>query len=322
MKRREFITLLGGVAAAWPMVARGQQAAVPIIALLRRTDPIRSDFASFIEGLRALDYEEGRTIRIEQRYASGDIERLRVFARELAGINVKLFVVDGTLTAETVTMVTKTIPVVSVVLSDPARLGIMNINRPGGNITGLSALADDLYAKRLELLRELLPNARRVAVLRNPLNASPIATRVMSETSSKLGLSLQAFDVTEASAWPAAITAIANDRCDALLQQADATFASRPNEVVALALARRLPAMYPEREFVDAGGLISYGINFPNQWRRAASYVDKILRGTPAGELPIEQPTKFELAINLKTAKALGLDVSPTLSARADAVIE
>jgi putative ABC transport system substrate-binding protein len=322
MKRRKFITLLGGAATAWAHPARTQQSVAPIIAFLRRTDPIRSDFASFTEGLKALGYEDGRTIQIEQRYAKGNLDHLRAHASELVGMNPKVFVVDGTVTAEAVRAQTRSIPIVSVLVSDPARLGIMNINRPGGNVTGLSAMVDDLYAKRLELLKEIVPKARRVAVLRNPLNASPIATRVMGESASKLNLSLRTFDASEVAEWPATIAAIANDQADALLQQADATFASRPKELVALTLAQRLPGVYPEREFVDAGGLISYGISFAEQWRRAAWYVDKILKGTPPGDLPIEQPTRFQLVVNLNTARTLGLDVPPTMLARADETIE
>jgi putative tryptophan/tyrosine transport system substrate-binding protein len=322
MRRREFITLLSGATAAWPLAARAQQSVTPLIALLRRTGPIRSDFTAFTDGLKALGYEDGRTIQIEQRYANNDLDRLRAQASELVEMNPKVLVVDGTITAETVRAATKSIPIVSVLVSDPARLGIMNINRPGGNVTGLSAMVDDLYAKRLDLLKEIVPNARHVAVLRNPLNASPIATRVMGETAGKLGLSLRTYDASDVAEWPATIAAIANDQADALLQQADATFASRPKELVALTIARRLPGVYPEREFVDAGGLISYGIGFPEQWRRAAWYVDKILNGTPPGELPIEQPTRFQLVVNLKAARTLHLDVPPTLRARADEVIE
>jgi len=321
MRRREFITLLGSTV-AWPGAAWAQQPAIPAIGFLRRSDPIRSDFASFSAGLKTFGYEDGHTIRIEQRYAGGNNDQLRVYARELAAMNLKVIVVDGTLSSEAAMAATNAIPIVSVIITDPARLGIININRPGGNITGLSALHDDLYAKRLELLKEIIPHAQRVAVLRNPQNASPIATRVMSETASKLGLSLRTFDVANIAAWPATILAIAKDRRDALLQQADATFISRPKELMALTLAQRLPGVYPEREFVDAGGLLSYGISLAEQWRQASRYVDKILRGTPVGELPIEQATKFELVINLKTAKTLGLQVAPTLLARADEVVE
>lgn len=319
--RRSFLGLVG-TAAACPVTARAQPSGPPVIAFLRRTNPVRADFAAFADGLKALGYEDGRTIRIEQRYADGSLERLRAQASELAAKNPKLFVVDGTVTAEAVTAVTRSIPIVSVLVSDPARLGIMNINRPGGAITGLSAMVDDLYPKRLELLKELVPGARQVAVLRNPLNASPIATRVLGDAASKLGLSLRTYDASDTAAWPTTIAAIAGDRPDALLQQADATFASRPKELMALTLAQRLRGVYPEREFVDAGGLISYGISFPAQWRRAAAYVDKILKGTPAGELPIEQPTRLQLVINLATAKALGLEVPTTLLVRADEVIE
>jgi ABC-type uncharacterized transport system substrate-binding protein len=214
VKRRDFILAIGS-AAAWPLAARAHQSATTVIAFLRRADPIRSDFAAFIDGLKALGHEDGRTIRIEQRYANGDIDRLRAQASELARMNPKIFVVDGTVTAEAVLAVTRQIPLVTVLVSDPARLGVMNINQPGGNVTGLSAMVDDLYAKRLELLKEIVPNARRVAVLRNPLNASPIATRVMGETASKLGLTLRTFDASEIAAWPAVIAAIAkrSGRC-------------------------------------------------------------------------------------------------------------
>jgi len=313
--------MLVGGAAAWPLVARAQQA-VPVIGLLRRTDLIREDFAGFRDGLSALGYQDGRTIRIEQRYASGNMERLRAYARELAGLDVAVFVVDGVVTVEAVMAETKTIPIVAAILSEPERLGIENLNRPRGNVTGLSNFVDILFAKRLELLKEMIPYLHRVAVLRNPVNVSPIAVRVTEQAAAALGLVLRNFDAAGREEWPAAFAAIAEYRPDALVLFGDATFASDPKELADFALARKLPTVSVQREFVAAGGLVSYCINFPNQWRRAARYVDRILKGARPGDLPIEQPTKFELVINLKTARALGLTIPPAVLIRADEVIE
>jgi putative tryptophan/tyrosine transport system substrate-binding protein len=321
LRRREFVTLLGG-AAAWPLTARAQQPGMPVIGFLQRTGPIRSDFAHFRDGLAAAGYEQGRTIRIEQRYAGGNEERLHELVRELIGMNPAVMVVDGIVTVEAVQSRTMAVPIVSAIISDPARLRITNLNRPGGNVTGLSTLIDFLFAKRLELVKEMLPHARRVAVLRNAVNVSLIAEQVTRQAAAALGVELRIFELHTAGDWSALFAEIADARPDALLQFGDASFANRPREFVEFALARRLPAMYGEREFVTAGGLISYGVSLTDQWRRAASYVDKILKGSIPGDLPIEQPTKFELMINLKTAKALGIDVPVTLLARADEVIE
>jgi ABC-type uncharacterized transport system substrate-binding protein len=321
LRRREFITLLGGAAVAWPLAARAQQP-VPLIAFLQRSDPIRGDFAAFQQGLRALGYEESRNIRVEQRYGGGGVERMAALARELIGLGARVFVVDGVVTVEAVRKETNSIPIVSAIISDPGRLGITNLNRPGGQVTGLSTFIDALFAKRIEALREMLPRARRIAVLRNPLNLSPVAVRVTNDAAKALGLELRNFDAPNRDVWPATFAAIAQDRPDALLQFGDATFASSPREAVSLALTHLLPGVYAEREFVEAGGLISYGIRYAEQWRRAAGYVDKILKGATPADLPVEQPTTFDLVINLKTAKALGLDIPPTLLARADEVIE
>jgi putative ABC transport system substrate-binding protein len=321
VKRRAFITLIGG-AAAWPLAARAQQATVPVVGFLQRSEPIRGDFAAFESGLKALGCEQGRNIRLEQRYGGADIQRMTALTRELIAMNARVLVVDGVTTVEAVRMETDSIPIVSVILSDPMRLGITNLNRPGGQVTGLSTLVDVLFAKRLEALKEMLPHARRIAVLRNPVNISPVAVRITDNAAKVLGLELHYFDASHRDVWPAIFAAIAQDRPDALLQFGDATFASSPREAASLALTHRLPSVYAEREFVEAGGLMSYGISFVDQWRRAAGYVDKILKGAAAADLPVEQPTKFELTINLKTAKALGLDVPPTMLARADEVIE
>jgi len=303
------------------VAARAQQARTPVIGFLQHGDAIRGDFAAFQSGLRALGYEERRNIRVEQRYggADADVPRMTALARELVGMNVTVLVVDGMPTVEVARKETNSIPIVCVLLSDPMRLGITNLNRPGGQVTGLSNLTDVLFAKRLETLKEMLP---RATVLRDSRNVSPVAVRVSDDAAKALGLELGTFDATNRDVWPAVFAAVAQERPDALLQFGSASFASSPRELASLALTHRLPAVYAEREFVEAGGLMSYGINLGDQWRRAAGYVDKILKGATAAELPIEQPTKFELVINLKTAKSLGLAVPPSLLARADEVIE
>jgi putative tryptophan/tyrosine transport system substrate-binding protein len=321
MKRREFITLLGG-AAAWPLAAGAQQPAMPVIGFLQRSNPVRTDFADFRDGLKALGYEDGRNIRIEQRYAGLDNDRLRAYAQELVGMNVKVLVTDGSVTIQTVLAASKTVPIVSAIMSDPARFGIVNLYQPAGSLTGLSSLSDELAGKRLELLKELLPDARRVAVLRDRDNINPAVMRLIDKMANAVGVELRAFDAAGPATWPAVFASIADYRPDALLHLASATFARNPKEIVALAAARRVPVVYGEREFVEAGGLMSYGISFSDQWRRAAGFVDKILKGVKPGDLPVEQPTKFDLVINLKTAKALGIAVPTSTLLRATEVIE
>ena len=322
LRRREFITLLGGAVTAWPLAAGAQQARAPVVAFLQRTAPIRGDFRHFSEGLAKLGYEAGRNIRIEQRYADGVDARLSDLIEEITKLNPAVIVVDGSITIAAVQAATKTIPIVAAIMPDPVRFGITNLARPGGNLTGFSTFTDTLYAKRLELLKQMLPQARRIAVLRAPPNISPVAMRIINEAGHALGLELRTYDAGVPDTWPALFAAIVADKCDALLQFTDARFAGRATELVILAIAQRLPAVYGEREFVEAGGLASYGVNLADQWRRAAGYVDKILKGDKPGELPIELPTRFEFVINMKTANAIGLAVPPDLPLRADEVIE
>jgi putative ABC transport system substrate-binding protein len=321
MRRRDFISLIGG-AAAWPLAALAQQAQVPIVEFLQRSGPIRDDFAHFRDGLAALGYESGRNVLIEQRYAEGSDTRLSELAQDITRLNPAVLVIDGAVTFAAVQAATKTIPIVAAIITDPERFGISNLAHPGGNITGLSTFSDILYVKRLELLKEMLPQARRVAVLRAPPNLSPVAIRVTSEAGRALGLELRTYDAGAPSSWPALFKMMTDDECDALLQFTDSNFATRVTELVVLAIAHRIPAVYGEREFVEAGGLASYGISYSAQWRRAAAYVDKILKGTKPGDLPVERPTRFELVINMKTAHALGLAIPPGLPLRADEVIE
>jgi ABC-type uncharacterized transport system substrate-binding protein len=321
VRRREFITLIGG-AVAWPLVARAEQSTMPVVGFLQRSSPIRGDFGHFRDGLARLGYEAGRNIRIEQRYANGNDVRLSELVQEINNLNPAVVAVDGSATIAAMQAAGKTIPIVATVITDPERFGITNLAKPGGNLTGLSTFADVLHAKRLELLREMLPQLRRVAVLHAPRNVSPVAMRIIEHAGKALDLDLRIYDAGASDSWPDVFKTMVDDRCDAMLQLGDGRFASRVTALVVLAIANRLPAMYDEREFVAAGGPASYGVSFAVQWRRAAGYVDKILKGAKPGDLPIEQPTHFELAINMNTAKALRLSIPPTLPLRADEVIE
>ena len=250
------------------------------------------------------------------------MDRLRGFAQELVRLNVRVIVIDGLATIQTAMAATKTVPIVSALIAGPEQFNIKTLARPGGNLTGLSIQVDDLGGKRLELLKELVPEARRVAILRDRFNVNMVQLRGIERVANSLGVSLREFEADEAATWPAVFASIADHRPDALLQLTNATFATDPKRLAAFAVGQRLPAMYGEREFVDAGGLISYGISFPDQWRRAAIYVDKILKGADPGDLPIEQPTKFDLVVNLKTAKAMGFTVPMSALLRATEVIE
>ena len=322
MRRRQLLGFLGGTAVFGPMTARAQLASVPVIAFLQRSGPIRNDFGNFLEGMRALGYEDGRNLRIEPRYSYGDDQKLEELARELVLLNPVAIVVDGTITIRTVQTITKTIPIVSAIISDPERIGIAELRRPLTNVTGLSTFGDALLGKRLEILKEIVPRAREVAVLRAQHNISEVAMRVTNEAATALGLNIRIYDAGERNTWPSTFAEMISDKCEGLLQFTDARLAAGATNLVVLAIANRLPTVYGEREFVDAGGLASYGISFPDQWRRAAGYVDKIIKGAKVVDLPVEQPRRFILAINVNTAKALGITFSTTLLARADEVIE
>jgi putative ABC transport system substrate-binding protein len=325
MKRREFITLLGGGAAtAWPIAARGQQK-LARIGFLRQAAPHEKQFEAFREGLRAAGYIEGQNIVIEQRYAAGAYERLGDFATELVGANVEVIVVDGTVAAKACKSATATIPVVFALAVDPVADGLAaSFARPDGNLTGLTMAAGyALAGKRVELLKDMVENLSRVAVLSNPGNPPHVPyLRETERAATALSLAMRAFEVRGANDLPGAFAALAEWRADGLVTLTDGMLFSNRDRVVELASKSKLPAVYPEAEFVAAGGLASYGPSLPDLFRRAASYVDKILKGAKAGDLPIEQPTKFELAINLKTAQALGLAISREFQLRADEVIE
>ena len=325
MKRRDFITVVGGVAAAWPLGARAQQPAMPVIGFLGPLTPsVQSKWtAAFVQRLRELGWIDGRNVAIEYRWAEGRSERFAEIAAEFVRLKVGVIVTAGTAAVIAAKQATSVIPIVFAAAGDPVGTGLVaSLARPGGNVTGLSNQSADIAGKRLELLREVVPSLRRLAIMANI--GSPIGVLEMGEVQAAagtLGLEVATLEIRRAEDIAPAIEAL-KGRADALYVVTDPLMNTNRIRINTLALGARLPTMHGLREYVEAGGLMSYGANFPDLYRRAADYVDKILRGAKPADLPVEQPTKFDLVINLKTAKALGLDVPPTLLARADEVIE
>jgi ABC-type uncharacterized transport system substrate-binding protein len=326
--RRAFITLLGGAAAAWPLAARAQQGGkLRRIGFLANDPTISSERVgkSFLEGLREHGFVEGENIAIERRFAEGVLARSSELAAELIRLDVRLIVASGTNNAVAAKQATKTIPIVMVNVFDPIGMRIVDsLGSPGGNITGFSNhVSPDMAGKRLQLLMEGIPGISRLAVFRNPDFSSDQAQwGFLAGVASPLNVKLQAFSIRDRSELETAFATIRRDRPDALFGLYNAQTLMFRNIIVDFAAKERLPAMYPLAELVEAGGLMSYGANRTDLFRRAASYVAKILGGADPASMPVEQPTKFELAINLKTARALGLELAPTLLARADEVIE
>jgi putative tryptophan/tyrosine transport system substrate-binding protein len=330
MRRREFITLLGGVAAtasmSWPHASRAQQNSKPrTIGFMSGGAPAAEStwVAAFVERLRELGWIEGRNIAIEYRWAEGQFERLAEFAAELVRQNVDIIVADGTVAAIAAKQATAKIPVVFPIAGDPvANKLVASLVRPGGNVTGLSIQAVDLAAKRLELFREIVPGLIRLAIMANP--ASPNVPPEISELRSSaatLGIEATIFEIRRADDIAPAFEAFKTS-AQALYVAPDPLVLSSRAAINTLALGRRLPTMYALRDFVQAGGLVSYGPSVPANFRRAAEFVDKILCGAKSSDIPVEQPTKFDLVINLKTAKSLDLKVPDKLLALADEVIE
>jgi putative ABC transport system substrate-binding protein len=326
MRRREFITLLGGAAATWPLAAHAQQAGkLPTIGFLGSTTPSLGGFwlAAFVQRLRELGWIEGRTVAIEVRWAEGRSERFSEIAAEFVGLKVDVIVTHNTPTVLAAKQATSVIPIVFATAGDPVGSGLVaSLARPGGNVTGLSSQGSDSAGKRLELLREVVPGLHRLAILANVASSFPaLEVREIQAVAPTLGLEVTMFDIRRAEDIAPAFESL-KGRADALYIVLDPLMITNRVRINTLALGARLPTMHTVREPVEAGGLMSYGPNWPNQFRRAADFADKILRGAKPGDLPVEQPTKFDLVINLITAKALGLDVPPTLLARADEVIE
>ena len=321
--RRKFITLLGSAAAAWPLTARAQQP-MPTIGILGSGSAAWSHLVStLMQRLRELGYVENRTVAIEYRWAEGRDERYAAMAAELVGLKVDTIVALGTPAIVAARKATAVIPIVFPIASDPVGDGLVaSLARPGGNVTGLSTLQPDLAGKRLEILREIIPGLSRLAVLAN--GHSPIAILNVGEVKAaapKLGIEVNTLDVKRADDLAPAIDQL-KGRTQAIYVVGDFFVFDNQVQINTLALVARLPTMHNGRGYVETGGLISYGTSLSDLFRRAGDYVDKILKGTKPADLPVEQPTKFELVINLKTAKALALSVPPTLLTRADEVIE
>jgi putative ABC transport system substrate-binding protein len=324
VKRRQFITLLGGAAAAWPLAARAQQPVRPTIGYVGTGTPSSHGhwFAAFRERLRELGWTEGRTVTIESRWAEGREPRFVEITAEFARMKVDVIVTTGAALIPA-KQVTSTIPIVFAIAADPVYTGLVaSLARPGGNITGLSLQQTDSAGKRIEILREVLPGFRRLAIMAN-VGSSGAANEVREVETAARGFNLETvvLEIRQAADIAVAVEAV-KGRVEALHVVGDPLAVTNRMRINILALAARLPTTYVAKEHVETGGLLSYGANIPDLFRRAGDYVDKILRGAKPANLPIEQPTKFDLVINLITAKALGLTVPPMLLARADEVIE
>jgi putative ABC transport system substrate-binding protein len=325
MRRREFITLLGGAAAAWPLVARAQQAGkIYRIGILEPIPAERNaaNLDALRKGLRDLGYVEGRNLVIEYRSADGRAERFPDLASELVRLKVDLIVTRGTPAATAAKNATGTIPVVMATMGGPGAI-VPSFAHPGGNITGVTTFSTELTAKRIEILKELVPSLSRVALLHNMSNpAVPPEWEETKTAARSLGLQAELLDVRSEGDLGRAFELAVRQHVDALVIGADGLTQMHQQTIVDLVARNRLPAVYPAREFVEAGGLIAFAVNYADLYFRFASFVDKIFKGAKPSELPVEQPTKFELVINLKTAKALGLTIPESFLARADAVIE
>ena len=325
MRRREFITIIGGAAAALPLAARAQQASkLPTIGLLGAgTRSGWADWvAAFVQRLRELGWIEGRTVAMEVRWAEGRPERYIEIAAEFVRLKVDVIVTVGS-AVDAVRQATSVIPVVFAAAVDPLGTGLVeSLARPGGNITGLSMQSADLAAKRMELLREVLPGLRRLAVIGNGNYPAAVLEIGEAQTAGRtLRVEVDKFEIRRGQDIAPAFETFKGGS-QALYVCADALLNAYQNRINILALGARLPTIYPSRNFLQSGGFISYGVNNADLFRRAADYIDKILRGAKPSSLPVEQPTKFELVFNLTVAKVLGLEVPPTLLTRADEVIE
>jgi putative ABC transport system substrate-binding protein len=325
IRRREFITLVGGAASAWPLVARAQQPGKrPTIGFLGAHPSIESErVAAFVQRLRELGWIDGRNLAIEYRWAEGRNERYAENAAEFVRLKIDVIVTVATPPTLAAKQATAVIPIVFAAASDPVGTGLVaSLARPGGNVTGLANQVSDTGGKKLELLREAVPGLRRLAIMANVGNPASVLDMDEAEATARtLGLEVIRSEIRRADDIASAFDAL-KDRAEALYVCVDPLVNTHRIRVNTLALGARLPTIHGLREYVEAGGLMSYGPNLPDLLRRAADYVDKILRGAKPGDIPVEQPTKFDLVINLTTAKALGLEIPASLLARADEVIE
>ena len=326
MRRRTFITLLGGAAVAWPLTARAQQAAMPVIGFLdpRLPETIADRVRAFRQGLKEAGYVEGESVAIEYRWAENHHDRLPALAAELVRRQVAVIATGAHASVFAAKAATAAIPIVFGVNQDPVRLGLVaSLARPGGNLTGINFFSAELVAKRLELLRELVPGAARVAVLVNPTNrASAETMRDLVPAARSLGLQIQVHNATTSREIDAAFATFVSERPDALFVTPDAFFAGRRFQLVNMAARHAVPATYAQREFAEVGGLMSYGPNQTDTFSQIGVYTGRILKGAKPADLPVVQSTKFELVINAQTARMLSLTVPASLLALADEVIE
>jgi putative ABC transport system substrate-binding protein len=325
MRRRDFITLLGSATAAWPLAARAQRPAMPVVGFLNSaTAEGNTRVAWFRRALNESGYVEGRNVMIEYRYADNHYDRLPALAADLVQHRVAVIVAAGNSAAPAAKAATATIPIVFALGSDPVQLGLIsNLARPGGNVTGVTNLNQELAPKRLEILRELLPNLTVVALLVNPNNPNTDPTvRELREVSQSRGMALHVVAVSSESNLDTAIASLIQAGAGSFMHATDSLFSSSFNRLAALASHHRIPAIYSGREAVENGGLMSYGGRTSDEWHLVGQYTARILKGEEPGDLPVQQTTRVDFVVNLKTAKALGLTVPPSLLARADEVIE
>jgi len=329
MRRREFITVLGGAAAAWPLVARAQRTTpmrrIGVLQGLAANDPEgQRRFEALSHALQRLGWTDGHNIQIVHRFTDGDFDRARAYAAEMVALGPDLILTSGASTAGAMLQVSRTVPVVFVGAADPVGAGFVeSLARPGGNATGFTSYEYSLSAKWLELLKEIAPGVRRVAVLRDPAITAGIGQFGSIQTAApSLGVELTPINVRDATEIERSVAAFVRSGNGGLIVTTSASVLAHRTLIITLAARHKLPAIYYARFYVSSGGLTSYGPDYVEQYRHAAEYVDRILRGEKPADLPVQAPTKYELVINLKTAKALGLTVPPTLLARADEVIE
>jgi putative ABC transport system substrate-binding protein len=323
MRRREFISLIGGVAATWPLVAQAQQRVLPVVGLLRGREALPLNTAAFRRGLSDSGYSDGNNVTVDIRVAEGKRDQLSELAADLVRKRVAAIVTNTNATPFAIAA-TKSIPIVFVTGSDPVVAGFVpSLNHPGGNVTGVSFFNEGLISKRLEILHELVPKAETVALLVDPdFFRAEAELRELDKGGRALGQKVVVFKASSDREIDAAFTAITEAKVSAMLVGLGEFLSSLRRQIVQLAALHKIPAIYIGRQYTEAGGLMSYGASTPDAYRRAGVYVARILKGEKPGDLPVELPTKFELVINLRTAKALGITISPALVARADEVIE